>query len=425
MNDTPTKSGAAHLAIFTSIIHGGGIQASMRDLAVALVDMGYQVDLVVCHGDKTTEQQMNKAGVRCVVLSKSSSLRGRLLALHADPGGWKVLLRPVLFPLKSATKIRYLAALRSYLEHAQPDALVGAGTQCNLVALWARQLAQTATRITVTERNMLSNRISHRKNQWRWRYAAPLISRTYASADVIGGVSGAAADNLAEVCGLKRDNIAVLYNPTVNDRLRAGAREPVTHPWFQNRDQPLILSVGRLVEQKDPATLLKAFAIVRQTRSARLVMVGDGPLRDALQTQATTLGIADDIAWIGWSDNPFAYMAAADVMVLSSLWEGLPGVLIQALACGCPVVATDCPGGSAEILQNGSFGRLVPMRDANTMADAITATLAEPADSDRLKMRGNAFASEQAAQAYAETMLHGHKTQPESSLQSSHTATSY
>lgn len=178
MTGTSASTDPLRLAIFTSILTGGGIQRSMRDLAVALVNQGYRVDLLVCHGDRDTESELHRAGVRCRILKRSPPVVGRLLSLRADPGAWRVLMRPVLLPVKSTTKLHYLAALRDYLRDEPPDALVSAATNCNLAAIWARRLAKTKTRIAVTERNMLSMRIGNGGRKWRSYYAGPLVAHT-------------------------------------------------------------------------------------------------------------------------------------------------------------------------------------------------------------------------------------------------------
>jgi glycosyltransferase involved in cell wall biosynthesis len=152
--------------------------------------------------------------------------------------------------------------------------------------------------------------------------------------------------------------------------------------------------------QKDFPTLLKAFARVRAVREARLVILGEGKKRIELETLAQELGVAAEVDLPGWVDNPFAWMARAAVFVLSSAYEGLPGVLIQALACGCPVVSTDCPSGPAEILAGGTYGPLVPVGDDQALANAIFAVLSAPPDRDRLRARAAMFSMDRAVDQY-------------------------
>src|SRR5205807_1946109 len=164
---------------------------------------------------------------------------------------------------------------------------------------------------------------------------------------------------------------------------------------------PVLVAVGRLRMQKDFPTLIKAFALVRKVRLARLVIIGEGRQGANLQRLIETLGLKDDVALAGYMENPFAWMARASLYVLSSVWEGLPGVLIEALACGCPVVSTNCPSGPSEILDAGAYGRLVPCRDPEAMAEAILSTLDQPCDRQSLRNRAQAFSVEAAAERYA------------------------
>ncbi|MES1926140.1 glycosyltransferase [Salinisphaera sp. T31B1] len=392
------------LTVFTSSLNGGGVQRSMRNLATALTRDGFAVDLVVCHGHDVLAAELRRAGVNVVELARSAPLIGRALALRADPTALRPLGPTVLWPLKTWSKIAYLAALRDHLAATRPIGLLSAMTQCNLVALWAHRLAGIDGRVVVSERNMLSNFVARHAAKSRWRHLPALVAHSYPAADAIVGVSQAVADDLSECTGLARASITTAPNPVVDDALRDAATRRSDHPWFAADEPPVVLGVGRLLDQKDPATLMHAFARVRSTRPLRLMLIGDGPLRTAMMRLADTLGLADDVMLPGWDDHPFPAMAGAAVFVLPSKWEGLPGVLIQALACGCPVVATDCPGGSAEILDHGAYGRLVPVADVDAMAEAITATLDDPPDRARLKARAEDYSAERSARRYAELM---------------------
>ena len=197
-----------------------------------------------------------------------------------------------------------------------------------------------------------------------------------------------------------RSAIRTIYNPVVDEKLREMAAEALDHPWFQPGAPSVVLGVGRLILQKDFATLLRAFAILNARRRARLVILGEGRLRPALESLARELGVEDHVALPGFAENPYRYMSRAAVFALSSIYEGLPGVLIQALACGCPVVSTDCPGGSAEILHGGQVGRLVPMQDAEALADALDNTLAESASAHDLRERAARFSVQHISREY-------------------------
>ena len=387
---------------------GGGVERSMLNLASALLERGHRVDLVVCRADGAMAAE-TPVGAKVVALAPASALSWRSCLLRADPKGLRDLLRPVLLPLRPGLELRHLPALAGYLRRERPQALLAAMPYANLVALWARRAAGAPTRIAVSERNTLSAFIHgpQRRGKWRWRHVLPLIRRLYPQADAIIAVSEGVAEDLARTAGLPREAIATVYNPVVSERLHAQAREAVDHPWFAPGAPPVILAAGRLLPQKDFPTLLRAFARLRRQQEARLVILGEGKERAALERLARELGVADAVDLPGFAPNPFAYMARASLFVLSSAHEGLPGVLIQALACGCPVVSTDCPSGPAEILEGGRWGPLVPVGDDAALAEAMLATLAAPLPRARLRERGAAFSVERAAERYRDLLFGG------------------
>jgi glycosyltransferase involved in cell wall biosynthesis len=165
-------------------------------------------------------------------------------------------------------------------------------------------------------------------------------------------VSSGVADNLAQILGVCGERMGTIYNPVVSPDLAMKAAQPISHPWFSGGGPPVILAVGGLKPAKDFATLFRAFAIARRERPLRLMVLGEGKLRRNLADLAGELGIAGDLEMPGFVDNPYQYMARASLMAVSSIYEGLSMVLIEPLACGCPVVSTDCPSGPAEILDN-------------------------------------------------------------------------
>ncbi len=170
--------------------------------------------------------------------------------------------------------------------------------------------------------------------------------------------------------------VHVVYNPVVTPDLLNKAREDAGHAWLKRGQPPVILGAGRLTEQKDFETLLNAFAILRKKTEARLIILGEGEKRPDLETVIRRLGIEEDVDLHGYVENPYSFMRQSRVFVLSSKWEGSPSVVIAALACGCPVISTDCPGGVREILADGAYGDLVPVGDAAAMAEAMEKVLA-------------------------------------------------
>jgi glycosyltransferase involved in cell wall biosynthesis len=203
-----------------------------------------------------------------------------------------------------------------------------------------------------------------------------LLGTFYPWAAAVVAVSRGAADDLARTSGLPRDRVQVVYNPVLTPALMALARQAPGHPWFASGEPPVILGVGRLTPQKDFPTLIRAFAEVRRCRSARLMILGEGEERGRLEALARELGVADDVALPGFQENAMAYMGGSALFVLSSAWEGLPTVLIEALAAGTRVVSTDCPSGPREILQEGRLGALVPVGDVAALTGAMIDALA-------------------------------------------------
>jgi glycosyltransferase involved in cell wall biosynthesis len=200
--------------------------------------------------------------------------------------------------------------------------------------------------------------------------------------------------------------VVTIRNPIVAPHLTSLADAPLDHPWLVPGAPPVILGVGRLSPQKDFATLIRAFRTVRARRPARLVILGEGEQRAELQALIAAEDLAADVALPGFEPNPLRYMRRAAMLALSSRHEGLPGALIEAMACGTPVVATDCPSGPAEVLENGRYGRLVPVGDADALANAIDATLDDPAP-PAVAERAAAFGVEAAVAAYLEVLSLG------------------
>jgi glycosyltransferase involved in cell wall biosynthesis len=224
------------------------------------------------------------------------------------------------------------------------------------------------------------------------RLLKPVMMRlTYPRADGIHAVSKGAARGLADVAALVPDDIRVIYNPIVDEHIDVQSQNPVTHRWFAE-PAPVIVSVGRLSKEKGYSYLLEATARILRERQVRLVIVGEGPERAELEKQARELSIAESVDLIGYRENPYKYLARGDVFVLSSLWEGLPAVIVEAMACGVPVVATDCPSGPNEIITNESEGLLVPPEDHKALAKAILKVLSDADLADRMRATGKARA---------------------------------
>jgi len=367
----------------------------MLNLVKGFLARGRTVDLVLCKakGDYLAEIPV---GTTMIELQATGELQARYSAALGNRRDFFALLRPVLLATKIAPEILRLRSLQHYIETYRPDVILSALPYANLIAIWAKQMSGSNVPIVVSERNVLSTECAAPSNfrKWRWRYLPGVVRRAYPGADAVITVSRDVAEDLVTAIGLKKSLVTTIHNPVVDDDLRARMQQALQHPWFTPDAVPVILAVGRLTEQKDFATLLRAFAQIHAQRNARLLILGEGKLRKDLEDLANTLGIKEDVAMPGFVENPFQYMARASVLVLSSQYEGLPGVVIQALACGCPVVSTDCPGGSREILEDGKIGALVAVGDADAMALAILSQLDNPTPKDVLLRRAEDFSVE-------------------------------
>ena len=396
------RNAAQHIALFmTPSSVGGGVGKTMFDLANAFAERGHRVDLVLSRAAGPYLQRVPPT-VRLVVLTPAPRGLQQLRALSVDSRGVRALVPSVIL----VRRFRYFPDLVRYLQQDQPDVVLSAKTYPNIAVLWARRLSRVPTRVTVSEHTTLSQEILQhtREGDWTWRLLPAIVRRVYPWADATVAVSNGVADDFAKTTGLPRERIVTVYNPVVTADLRTQALSPLDHPWFTPGSPPIVLAVGRLEAQKDFLTLLKAFARVRAQRVARLLILGEGAQRAAIEALVKTLNLAADVALPGFVANPGAYMARAAVFVLSSIFEGLANVVIEAMACGCPVVSTDCPSGPAEILADGDYGSLVPVGADAALAKAILATIAATPDRERLRTRADLFSSERATHRYLQVL---------------------
>ena len=266
-----------------------------------------------------------------------------------------------------------LPGLAKYLRHQRPFALISAQYYVNVIAVWAKILTRVSSTVIVTERLATSCDLG-RSGKLKDKLLPALMRHAYLKADAVVAVSKGAAEDLAKLLKISSDRIKVIYNPTFDSTILEKANEPIEHPWFADKQIPIVISAGRLTGQKDFATLLRAFARVRQETEARLAILGEGHDRSKLEDLAEQLGIRQAVALPGFVDNPYKYMAKADLFVLSSIYEGMPNALIEALALGIPAIATDCPSGPREILPANA---LVPVGDHLAMAKGIIELLGD------------------------------------------------
>ena len=282
------------------------------------------------------------------------------------------LKTPIGYGIKTASKI--IIPLKNYLKKEKPDIIVSHLYIYNVFAAIAKLLAISPAYLVLVEHAAIYRSKKEAKGIQGW--LLPLLIRyLYPGANAVVAVSHSLARQFEADLNLRSGIIKTIYNPAIDETLFLKAKEPVDRSWFKDGEPPVILGVGRLVVQKDFATLIRAFAIVRQTQIARLIILGDGPEKRKLQAKVRELGLENDVALLGFTPNPYAYMARAKVFVLSSAWEGLPTALIEAMALGTPVVSTNCKSGPEEILDGGKYGELVSVGNSEAIAKAILSVL--------------------------------------------------
>jgi glycosyltransferase involved in cell wall biosynthesis len=281
-----------------------------------------------------------------------------------------------------------LAAAVPYLARAirqrRPDVVVCTAGGANIIAVAAHRLARSTARLVLSERSSLRRRD---RSGLRTAVELRLKRLAYRRADLVTAVSEGVASDLVELLALDPARVQVVYNPLIADDVAERAAEPVAHPWFAGPEAgsaPVLLAVGRLVAIKDYPAMLDALAQIRRTVAARLAVLGEGPLRSELEARARALGLGDAVAFLGYDKNPYRYMKRAQLVVQSSRAEGLPGALIQGLACGTPVVATDCDHGPREVVRDQVDGFLVPVGDRGALAERVVAVLRDRELRDRL-----------------------------------------
>ena len=303
--------------------------------------------------------------------------------------------------LKSPRVTSAFIPLIKYLRNNQPDALLSHLGHANVIAILAKKIAEVKTNLVVVEHNTLSvtDGPSLRAKIVPW-----FMRKLYPSANTIIGVSQGVSSDLERQLGLPEGKVHTIYNPVIDSELLNKATTEATHPWLQSQDIPVFLAVGRLTPQKDFANLIQAFAQVRKKRTARLIILGEGELRTELEQLAEQLEITEDLDLPGFANNPYSFMSQAHCFTLSSRYEGLPTVLIEAMACGCSVVSTDCPSGPQEILDGGEYGALVPIQDSQSLSQAMLQTLDHPVKVENLKQRANLFSTEQIVPQYLEVL---------------------
>ena len=387
-----TKSHPFHAALVIPSLRIGGAERSTLRIARGLVERGHRVDVVLLGSTNALWHDV-PSGAHTIGLPPSNSnesipLRD-YLAIQAQVG----------FPLSPLVKrdyVRNAISLGAYIDDQRPDIVLPTLPGAKIATFLTARRTVFKPRIVPIFRNHLLRR------SWKERL---LISRLIHRVDHSIAVSDGVADSIRGNFSVAGERVTRIYNPVLVPELHHLADAKPEHPWFADPNIPIVLAAGRLDRVKDFPTLIRAFWLTRRKRIVRLILLGDGGWRSRLERQVRKLGLADSVSMPGWVANPYSYMRRASAFLLSSRFEGLGNVLVEALACGCPCASTDCPAGPSEILANGRVGPLVPVGDPGALSTALEKLLDNPPDPTTLQEGIERFSYESAIARY-EHLIH-------------------
>jgi glycosyltransferase involved in cell wall biosynthesis len=369
----PARSGSAasalSVAIYLHDLAGGGVERQSLIIAEEFRRQGADVTLVL------------------------HRLRGQLLG--EVPAGLRIV------DLQSSRTVLDIPRLARFLFREKPDILLSNVDLNNIAALLAKAISASATKVVICQHNSISPESVVGEN-WLYRHIAvfyrmlsPLISQAVA-------VSAGVAGELERLAGLASGRVLTINNPVVGPDFQVRSELVADHPWLQQSEQPTFVTAGRLVSQKDHETLIRALAIHRRRFAGRLIILGSGPLRGALQTLVDRLDLTKSVDFVGFQSNALPFFRQADAFVLSSRCEGFGNVIVEAMGCGTPVISTRCEHGPPEILDNGRYGVLVEPCNPAALAAAMdeVATLRARFPAALLRQRAEEFSYAACASRY-------------------------
>jgi len=353
------------VGIFIHSFAGGGAERSAVTLANAIAERGWRVQFIV----------------------------------QTIDGPFRKLLDPRTDVIVLGGRQRWLPIrLGRYLRRHQPKAIISFMTEFNIIAIISAILSGWRGRLIVSEHTtMQETRVE--LGSWRSWVLRGLMRLLYRRADRVVAVSQQLANDLVMQLDLPAQKVVAIPNPVPVEEIQRVSMVPVSHRFF-SEGVPVLMAVGRLHSVKDYPTLLRAVADLRERKDVRLIVLGEGPSRSELEALVEALGMSEVVDLPGFVSPPWPWMARADVLALSSRTEGWPNVLAEALALGVPVVATDCLTGPREVLDDGRFGRLVPVGDIAAMSAALEYSLDNPPDVGALRRRAEEWLPGRVLQAY-------------------------
>lgn len=338
--DKANMSDIKSICFFAPNLAGGGAERVISILATYFGEEGYKVDLILA----------DAMGPYLSNLPKSVNI----------------------IDLKCKKVIFTLPKLIDYLKKSQPNILFTSQMHVSTIAIWANKIAGVRTKVIIRQPTMLAPQ--HEKKSWSAKLKQKIFLSTSRFAHKIIVTSKNMAYEFHMLSGISNDKIKIVYNPVPIESIQMKMGK-YSNSFLIDSNLPIILGVGRLVEVKGFETLIKSFNIVQKSIPSQLIILGEGPLRPKLESLIEELELNKDIHLIGFVENPYEYMRLAKVFVLSSLWEGFPNGMVEAMTCGAAIVSTNCQGGASEILEEGKWGHLVPVTDEVAMANAIVKVL--------------------------------------------------
>lgn len=359
------------VAFFMPTLGGGGAERVIVNIINELSKHHNNIDLILAKGFGEYKDEINNS-INIINLSSNSI--------------WKSFI-----------------PFYNYIREVRPKYLLSTLPYTNIIAVLVCMLIKDPPKLILREANTVSQMRKY-PDSFREIILPQLVKLFYPRADKIIAVSNGVRDDLVANINLDPEHVITVYNPIVGKEIIEYAKEQVTDINLDSNEK-IVISVGRLNEQKDHKTLLEAFKLVNDQVKSKLIILGKGKLEYELKNYVQSLNLNESVKFMGFQKNPFKYMANADVLVLSSKYEGLPGVLIQAMAVGCPVVSTNCPSGPKEILGNGKWGTLVPVGDSKKMAEAILNTFSNKISEKSLINRASYFSKSKNTKKYIEVIL--------------------
>ena len=407
--DTSGNIPPMHIALaIPSLRTGGGVVPVVMQLATGLADQGHQVDVVMFSLQIGRLERLSPS-VRLVSLdpghdqAKGSvpvEFRNRVLLLDIESPTWLARWKMWLKILQLCKwdpraahlfeDVRRTLAMLAYIRQEKPDCILASAPGSEYAVLSAGHFASSPPVLISAIHSAL-------RSSWKPRSKYRLL---LPHADRLVAVSQGLGKSLANLPYIDESNVSTIYNPVYSDEMPKSCLASPDHPWIQDPSSPIVLAAGTFLRKKGFASLIRAFGRLSERRSVRLLILGDGKWRQRLEKLVDRLDLNDRVSMPGSVNDPLSYMARAAVFVLSSRQEGFGLVLVEAMACGCPVVSTDCPYGPAEILEGGRWGELVPVGKDAELADAIERTLDNPLPREVLQRRARFFSVDRAIDQY-------------------------